>query len=85
MSKKIWTFASKDGNHAVELDHGFWSGKREITIDGVPLESSSKIWDTGSVHHFEVSGVPCVLQIKGNLLSFKYNLYVDGKLINSPR
>ena len=81
MARKVWRFKLADGQHTVELDHGYWSGKREITVDGVPLESSSKIWDTGSVHHFEVSGTPCVLHIKGKALSFDYKLYVNGKLV----
>lgn len=82
MAKKVWRFTLEDGNHVVELEHGYLSGKRDITVDGVPLESSSKIWDTGSVHHLQVSGVPCVLQIKAGVISFKYNLYVDGKLVH---
>ena len=85
MAKKVWTFKLEDGNHVVELEHGYWSGKRDIIVDGVPLESSSKIWDTGSVHHFKVSGVPCVLRIKGGVISFKYDLYVDEKLVNAAR
>ncbi len=86
MAKKVWAFKLEDGNHVVELEHGYFSGKRDITIDGIPLESSSKLmdilWDTGSVHNFDVSGVPCVLQIKGKVITFNYNLYVNRKLIN---
>ena len=79
MAKKVWSFKLADGNHTVELDHGYWSGKREIIVDGIPLESSGKIWDTGSVHHFEVSSVPCVLHIKYKVFNYEYRLYVNGK------
>ena len=64
MAKKVWSFELADGHHTVELGHGLWSGKREITVDGVIVERSRKFWDFGSAHHFEVSGVPCVLHIK---------------------
>ena len=83
MAKKVWTFKLDDGNHVVQLEHGWFSGKREIIVDGVPLESSTKIWDTGSVHQFQVSGVPCVLRIKGGAFTFKHELYVNGKLVET--
>ncbi|MFC1904714.1 hypothetical protein ACFLXT_03005 [Chloroflexota bacterium] len=81
MSKKEWSFELADGRHTVELDYGYWSGKREITIDGLPYESSRNIWDTGSVHHFEISGVPCILHIKINGYKVSYIFYVDGKIV----
>lgn len=79
MARKVWVFRLDDGNHTVELEHAHWSGRREIIVDGIPLESSRKIIDTGSVHHFQVSGAPCVLHIKAGAFTFRYNLYVDGK------
>ncbi len=30
METKVWTFNLSDGQHTVELDHGYWSGKRII-------------------------------------------------------
>jgi hypothetical protein len=81
MAKKVWVFDVKGERHIVELEHGFWSGKRDILVDGVPFYSGSKVYDTGSVHQFDISGVPCVLRIKGKAISFGYELYVDGKSI----
>jgi hypothetical protein len=81
MTKKTWVFDLIDNRHEVILDHGIFSGKREISIDGVPLESSSKLYDLGSVHKFDVDGYSCVLRIKQKPLSFIYELYVDGNLI----
>jgi hypothetical protein len=79
MAKKVWSFELADGYHTVRLDHGFLDGRREITVDGIPLETSSRILDTGSVHHFEVSGVPCVLHIKRKAFSLDSKLYVNRK------
>lgn len=82
MAKTVWTFVIKDIKHVVVLDHGYVAGRRDISVDGVPLSSSHKFFSAGSVHHFEIAGVPCVLQIKSNLVTFTYNLHVDGKLVN---
>lgn len=87
MPTRVWTFEVEGKRHVVELEHGYWSGKRDIIIDGVPFEGGGKfihmIADPGSVHHFDISGIPCVLQIKGRLLSFGYELYVGGKKVES--
>lgn len=85
MAKKVWTFEIEGQRHVVGLEHGYWSGKRDIIIDGVPFESASKIYDTGSVHHFNISGVPCVLRIKSKLLTFDYELYVGGKKVKASK
>jgi hypothetical protein len=82
MAQKTWIFKLDDGNHIVELEHGYFSGKRDIRIDGNPMEIPSKFFDTGSVHKFEISGIPCVLQIKGSLFGFKYSFSVNGKVID---
>ena len=81
MPKREWSFELADGRHTVELDYGYWSGKREIYIDGLPYESSRNIWDTGSVHHFKISDVPCILHIKISGYKVSYRLYVDGKIV----
>ena len=81
MAKKVWVFEVKGERHIVELEHGFWSGKRDIVVDGVPFYSGSKFYDTGSVHSFNISGVPCVLRIKVPAFGVSYELYVDGKRI----
>lgn len=75
MAKKVWKFTLEDGNHVVELDDAWWSAKKCITVDGVPIESSSK-----RVHHLLVSGVPCIL-LTGVGFSWKHDLYVNGKLV----
>lgn len=85
MAKKVWIFDVEGQHHVVELEHGYWSGKRDIIIDGVPFESSSKLWDTGSVHHFDISAVHCVLRIKMKLLTYDYELYVGGEKVETSK
>ncbi|MBC6430115.1 hypothetical protein FM036_04365 [Nostoc sp. HG1] len=85
METKVWTFNLSDGQHTVELDHGYWSGKRIIKVDGQLVEESQKLFDTGSEHRFDVNGNSCVLRIRpgtlGGLTGFEFELFVDGRLV----
>ena len=84
--KKVWTFEVDGQRHIVELEHSRWRGKKDIIIDGVPFERTQKIYDGESVHHFDISGVPCVLDIKytrNKLTGYTYELYVGGKKVET--
>ena len=85
MANKTWTFQLEDGRHAVELEHGYWSGRRIIRVDGEQIEVSRKFLDAGTEHRFEISGHPGILRIRsgalGGLLGFDYELVVDGRLV----
>jgi hypothetical protein len=82
MTRKIWTFRLEDGVHRVELDHGYMSGKRSLTVDGVVADQSSRVkdmvFDTGSTHSFQIGKHECALDIATNGVTFTYNLTVDG-------
>jgi len=78
MAHKVWTFTIRGSRHTVELEHGYLSGKACITVDGEQIERSRKI-GVGSVHKFQVSGVPCVLEIIESGIQFYYELLVAGK------
>lgn len=85
MDTKVWTFNLSDGQHEVELNHGYWSGKRLIKADGQIVEESQKLFDAGSEHRFDLSGHPCILRIRpgplGGLAGFEFELFVDGRLV----
>lgn len=85
MATKVWTFNLSDGQHTVELDHGQWSGKRLIKVDGELVEESQKFFDTGSEHRFDISGHSYILRIRpgelGGLMGFEFELFVDGSLV----
>jgi hypothetical protein len=53
MTPKTWQFELEDGKHKVELDHGFFSGKRIIRVDSNTILESSEpqhlVFDTGGV------------------------------------
>jgi hypothetical protein len=80
MTKKAWTFLIDGTQNTVELEHGFWSGDRTITLNGQVVEQSNKFWDTGSEHRFEVRGCACILRIRITF-GVEYELFVDGRLV----
>lgn len=84
MGKKTWQFTLQDRKHTVALEHGYWSAKRIISVDGVEIIRCPAKWDTdlGSEHFFRVAGVSCKLRIRSDWrflgLKYKYELYVEG-------
>ena len=81
MRQRSWTFQDDEGKHTVKVEHGYWSGKRIITLDGVVIHESRKFWDTGSEHRFDAAGRPCVLKIRNSPFHYDYELFVDGRLV----
>jgi hypothetical protein len=85
MGSKTWQFQLEDGTHAVAIEHSPLSGKRTIHLDGVVVEQSTKLFDTGSEHPFMVGGHRCVVQVKTNGITFKYDLVNDGYSMEAGR
>jgi hypothetical protein len=87
--KTVWTFELEDGKHTVELDHGLYSGRRAIRLDGRLVERTSKprflLFDTGSDHAFQISDHQCVILIRTDGLTFNYHLVIDDTLIKPTR
>lgn len=78
MAKKIWKFELDDGAHIVELEHGYWTGKRILRVDNKVVEHTDMFFDLGSEHAFEISGHRCFIHIIPPGLSVDYDLVVDG-------
>lgn len=85
MTTKRWDFRDEDlRRYAVELDHGFWMGKRVITVNGREVVRERKLlgFDTGSQHGFDVDGHAALLRIRTNGMTYAFDLYVDGIAIS---
>ena len=81
MGYRTWDIEVDGNRHTIGVDHGFWSGKRIITLDGNVLEKSWKLVDTGSEHRFNVDGHLCILKIRNSPFHYDYELFLDGKLV----
>jgi FAIM1 (Fas apoptotic inhibitory molecule) protein len=81
MTTKRWDFRDEDlRRYTVELEHGFWSGKRVITVNGREVVREKKMFgfDPGSEHGFEIDGHAALLRIRSQGVGYAYELYVDG-------
>lgn len=78
MTTKTWNFELDGFKHTVVLEHGYFSGKRKIRVDGKMVEESKKLFDMGSDHIFAVAGHTCSIHIRTNWVTFYYDFAIDG-------
>lgn len=83
MPKHTWEVDLDGNRHTVELIHGYWSGKREIRLDGQLLERSKRFPDYGSRHPFSIGAHACELLIVTNGITYEHVLVVDREIIPS--
>lgn len=76
--RHVWEVVFPDGIHRVELEHCYFSGKKQLWWDGELLESWWKRLNSMSVHRFVVGDHKCSLTIQAHGAGYKYNLAVDG-------
>jgi hypothetical protein len=85
VAKKIWTLSLEDGQHTVELEHGYISGNRSIRVDGIPIQlppgAASSFFDFGSNHPFKIGSHNCIIHIRTNGITFSFDLSIDGRSI----
>jgi hypothetical protein len=89
----VWTLDLEDGRHTVELEHGFFSGRRAIRVDGRLLEQSGTTGNVstvlagwlgmGSERENSINGHGCVVQIRSNGVTYNYDLMVDGRSVST--
>jgi len=81
MPKITWTFELEDGQHTAELDHGYFSGKRIILLDGEIVEHTRRLrhllFDSGSNHVFQINDHSCQISILVRGIEPYYYLAVD--------
>jgi hypothetical protein len=83
MAKKSWSFQLDDSTHTVELDHGYYSGKRKVTLDGKVIQNTANIlhvfFDIGSQFTFQINNHSGTIVIHTNGFRFTSDLVIDGK------
>ena len=75
-----WPIILDDKPYSVELDHGIFSGKRIIQVDGITVHKANKLIDVGkSEHPFQISSHDCKITIYTIGRGVTYDLSIDGK------
>ncbi len=72
MPKVSWSFNINEKNHIIELEHGYFTGKRKITVDGRVILAKTNFKDFGSVHDFEIESQKFRVSIKSKFLNWHY-------------
>jgi hypothetical protein len=78
MAVKMWTVNLDGVEHKIELEHGTFSGKRVIKLDGQVIEESQKLMDSGTDHFFKIRDHLCAVHIHTGGLKFRYDLSING-------
>jgi hypothetical protein len=76
-----------DRPHVIVLEHGYFSARRRVTVDGreilsirPPLPSALRLWNTVTEHPFTIDGHPCAVRVDpSNAVSYQFDLVVDGR------
>lgn len=87
MAKKSWSFQLEGGTHTIDLEHGYWSGKRKIYLDGTLIHESFKtqllLFDTGSEIPFQIGEHSGSVIIRTNGIIFSYDVVLDGRSLET--
>jgi hypothetical protein len=83
MAQRTWEVDVQGIHHTVNLKHGYWSGRREIFLDGQPLVKDRHLIDKGSQHPFSIDGRSCELGITTNGITYDYYLLLDGQPVDA--
>jgi Fas apoptotic inhibitory molecule (FAIM1) len=89
MTKKAWTVNLEDGKHLVELEHGYFSGKKVIYIDNIRVveqqESVRSFLNSDTDHLIKIGDHEGIVHIRTNGLTFSFDLSVDGYSISTGK
>lgn len=83
MTTTRWTLTINNQLHTIRLEHGYWSGKREIYVDEKQVERNRMLYDSGSIHCLDIDRQPIHLYITTNGITFNYLLTKGLEIIPS--
>ena len=83
MANRTWTFKLEDGTHTVDLEHGYFSGKRTIYVDNKLVLEEKKSFDTGSAHSFQINGHTCTVHVQVKGFGFNFDCTIDGRSVET--
>lgn len=88
VSARRWTIELDGRRHDIVLDHGYFSARRRVIVDGStvvdirpnPLDAV-RMWNTATEHPFAIAGHACAVRIDPTVdnMTYKKFLIVDGQ------
>ena len=87
MATKRWHITLDGRPHEVVLEHGYFSARRRITVDGREVADvrpgplrAMRLWNTITEQPFRIDGHPCAVRVDpSNALTYQFDLIVDGR------
>jgi hypothetical protein len=86
VAHRRWEFDLEDRRHVVEFEHGYFTGKRKITIDETTtVERGRPFMDHSGQYPIRLEGHGAAIWISTNGFTYSYDLVVDGRSITSGK
>ena len=83
MAIREWTIETPE-RHYVRLEHSFWSGRAKIFVDEkLVFERPTTISDHGFQHQVLIDGIPCIVKVTTNGITFSYS-FVENESLPEP-
>ena len=82
MPRRMWSARIDGVVHKIELDHGIWSGRRRLVVDGWEVHDTTRVFDLGGDVRFSVAGHHGLLRIAPRSLGYVYAIALDGLWVN---
>ena len=83
MAEILWSIEEAGKNHDVRLRHKYWTGKRQLWLDGELIHTSRKLNSQGFVHRFSLGEKQVEVMITTNGFTYTYFLLVDHRPVPS--
>ena len=82
MPRRTWSARIDGVVHKIELEHGIWSGRRRLVVDGWEVHDTTRLFDLGGDVRFSVAGHQGLLRIAPRSLGYVYAIALDGLWVN---
>ena len=85
MATTIWDVTVDNKPYVVRLEHGYWSGKRDVFVNDELIFKGQRMFDTGDEIVFELGNETACVIIEPNIFKFNYALTINGVCIETGK
>lgn len=80
MLQKCWHTVINEKNHKIEIHHNYFSGKKQVYLNGISIFKSSLI-DVSNLIHFNIEDSCLKALIEPLGTSYNYKLFLNDELL----